>query len=367
MAKSVDENPQYWQEYSNLQRVKHALIREYLNGWFPKLGLGYFRGRVLYFDTHAGRGRHLSGELGSPLVALRTLLTHSFCARLLQHNEVGFHFIEHDQKNLDLLVQEIKTLGGLPSRVQVNSICGDCDELLQSLADYMRSVGSGIAPAFFFVDPYGFKISCKLLREVMLLGRVELFINVIWRELDMAIKNPKMPGTLDLVFDGPEWRERIDADDSNVRAQQTVDLLRDKIDAKWATHIHMLGKNDATRYLLLHLSNHDQGRDLMKECMWKVCPDCPEGRFYARKKDDLSQQYLLSDDPDLDPLDHWLHSRLSDGPARWDRLAEDLRPEIWLPKHLWKVIRALRDSQDIQASDYGARFSQKGNPLFSLS
>jgi len=60
----TDNSPTYWDEYSNLQKVKHDLIREYLNGWFPKLGL--WSGRIVYFDTHAGRGRHMSGQEGSP-------------------------------------------------------------------------------------------------------------------------------------------------------------------------------------------------------------------------------------------------------------------------------------------------------------
>ena len=57
---SGDPRPGYWSEYSNLQRVKHALIHDYLNGWLPKLTLGG-ADRVVYLDTHAGRGMHLRG------------------------------------------------------------------------------------------------------------------------------------------------------------------------------------------------------------------------------------------------------------------------------------------------------------------
>lgn len=61
---TVDTNPNYWAEYTNLQQVKHDLIRNYLGGWFPKLG--FWAGRVVYLDTHAGRGAYVSGQLGSP-------------------------------------------------------------------------------------------------------------------------------------------------------------------------------------------------------------------------------------------------------------------------------------------------------------
>ena len=85
---SADPQPDYWTQYGAFQQVKHDLIRHYLNGWFPKLAT--WAGRVLYVDTHAGRGRHRSGELGSPLVALKTLLDHSYRDKLLQKSEVRF-------------------------------------------------------------------------------------------------------------------------------------------------------------------------------------------------------------------------------------------------------------------------------------
>ena len=65
----VDESPEYWAGYSNLQHVKHELIRRYLGGWFPMLGT--WAGRVLYLDTHAGRGTYLTGQ---SVVANRRML-----------------------------------------------------------------------------------------------------------------------------------------------------------------------------------------------------------------------------------------------------------------------------------------------------
>ena len=62
---SADNNDSYWKEYSNLQKVKHDLIKNYLQGWFPKMSLGpWGNPKLLYIDTHAGRGRHQTGQLG---------------------------------------------------------------------------------------------------------------------------------------------------------------------------------------------------------------------------------------------------------------------------------------------------------------
>jgi len=62
MTRRSDPNPTYWEQYGPFQHVKHERIRCYVNGWYPKLGS--WAGRVLYVDTHAGRGRYEAETLG---------------------------------------------------------------------------------------------------------------------------------------------------------------------------------------------------------------------------------------------------------------------------------------------------------------
>ena len=364
MAGSEDTNPKYWLEYSNLQYVKHKLIGCYLGGWFAKLGS--WAGRVVYFDTHAGRGSYATGELGSPLVALDTLLKHSSLTQLLQKSEFRFSFVERDPNNLEALKKELGSRQ-IPSKIVIQTQAGDAFQTIQQIVDHLKVTGKRIAPAFAFVDPYGFKVPAAILRELMNAGRVELFINVIWRELDMAIsqgrEKPGMGATLDLVFGGPEWRERVVSSSFDERAEQAVRLLAEKIGAKWHTHIRMLGDNGATRYLLLHLTNHDDGRDLMKDCMWKVAPD---GGYYARKSSDPGQQFLITPTPDLEPLRSWVKEKLKAQPSRWQDLVTQLRPELWREPHLNSVIRELRKAGTIEAHDFQPPFSQKANPLLTL-
>jgi len=362
MTSAADANPKYWSEYSNLQKTKHELIKHYLNGWLPKLG--YWSGRVIYFDTHAGRGMHAGGQLGSPLVALKTLLEHRFRDELLTRSEVVFFFIERDESNLNLLRQEIQSLGELPQRIVIKTLASDCFAVLSSLVASFEQRKMRLAPALLFVDPYGFKVPGEILKDLMKFQRVELLVNVIWRELDMAISQGSKPGmakTLNLVFDGNDWRERIASPDFDERADQAVDPLREKIGARWATFVRMLGENRATRYFLLHLTNHDDGRDLMKDCIWKICP---EGGFYVRKSDNRSQQFLITPEPDLRPLRVWVLSKLRHSPQRWQELIEQLRPEIWRTPHLTSVLRELRQEGKIVSE---GKFVPSSNPTLRLS
>ena len=121
----------------------------------------------------------------------------------------------------------------------------------------------------------------------------------------------------------------------------------------------MLGDNNATRYLLLHLTNHASGRDLMKDCVWRVCP---KGGYYARKADNPSQQYLITPEPDLAPLERWVLGRLRKRPHQWQELIAAIRWEIWREPHLNKIIRELRKRRMLDGDDYEGRFGPGSDP-----
>ena len=347
---TADPSPEYWLEYGPFQHAKHRLIKHYLDGWFPKLGT--WAGRVLYIDTHAGRGRYSSGELGSPLVALNTLLRHPYRETLLKKSEVRFFFIERDPDNLESLKSELTQNRDRSARIHVDTSAGDAYAVLSSVIQRLRESGSSMAPAFIFVDPYGFKVPGKLLEQLMAVGRVELFVNVIWRELDMAIQQRKPPGhgmatALNGIFGDDRWRT-IDGETPDERIGQAMHLLSNVVGAKWQTHFRMTTGGSATRYVLLHLTNHDAGRDLMKECMWRTAPG---GDFEIRQCDDPKQPFLIAPEPDLAPLRRWVLERLQNGTYDKDELQTELRSEPWLVTHLNKVMKLLlRDGAIDRAS-----------------
>ena len=249
---------------------------------------------------------------------------------------------------------ELNRIGERPSRIHVHTSANDAYEVLSSVVEGLRESGRSMAPAFIFVDPYGFKVPGKLLAQLMDVGqRVELFVNVIWRELDMAIRHRKPPGhgmatVLDDVFAGDRWRA-IDGETPDERIDQVMHLLSNVIGAKWHTHLRMTTGGSATRYLLLHLTNHDAGRDLMKECMWRAAPG---GDFEIRQCDKPRQPLLITPEPDLAPLREWVLERLRKKTCGIGELRQELRSEPWLPKHLSDVIRAMRENREI---DRGSR------------
>ena len=93
-----DTNEDYWSDYTGLQHAKHQLLSKYLGGWFPILAR--FHGRVIYIDCHAGRGRHDTGQEGSPIIALERLLTHQLRPKILDSTEIHFVFFENNPESL---------------------------------------------------------------------------------------------------------------------------------------------------------------------------------------------------------------------------------------------------------------------------
>ena len=48
--------------------AKHALLKAYLNAWFPILGTS--EQRVIFLDGFAGPGVYKDGQPGSPIIAI---------------------------------------------------------------------------------------------------------------------------------------------------------------------------------------------------------------------------------------------------------------------------------------------------------
>lgn len=364
-----DATPEYWLEYTNIQKVKHDIIREYLNGWFPKLALGPVSGTINYFDTHAGRGTYKNKELGSPLVALKCFLDHEHRERILKKCNVEFHFIERDQDNFRSLESELAQLGELPKGVKVNPKLGNSLDELEIILEGYNKRSQSFPPSFVFIDPYGFKVPCDVYKRLMANKTVELFINVIWRELNMGIihgQEGKILGwreTLDYVFGSSDWM-KIKGNDIDERAEQAIEVIKRNSSSKWATHIRMLGDNNKTRYFLMHLTNNDNGRELMKDCIWKVCP---EGGYFASKRDAIGQEFLFQLKPDFKPLKEWVVSQLSGGAKRWSSLSESLHDELWRQTHLNQILKEMKQEEVIRLTDPKDKFTRKSDPLLELS
>jgi len=355
-------NESYWAEYDGLQHAKHQLLGRYLGGWFPILAR--WNGRVLYVDCHAGRGRHNKGQVGSPILALRTLLEHRLRARILASTEVCFAFFEINRPNYDHLCAEVASLGKLPHKIKVDPFYGDYEAQLRKIVKGLKQQKEQLAPAFAFLDPYGFKLPMDLFNELLDFPQCELLINFMYRYVDMAIHNPAQAHNLDRLFGCTHWRQLSDIEDRKRRAGETIALFSRQLQAEYVTHMYMKAANGTLKYVLLHATNHRKGRELMKEAMWSVTPD---GSLTAFERNSPDQLVLIVLDPDLGPLKDHLWDRFVGKQVRMDKLYDWLLGELYLKKHLHKVLRGWCKEGLIKCTGYCGRFSFNKNPLVLFS
>jgi len=314
----IDENPDYWDDYNHLQRAKHQLLRNYLGGWFPILGSS--SGRIVYIDCHAGRGKHSGGELGSPLIALTTFLGHPSRDRILKNCEVCFFFIEADKENKESLEKLFSRIE-MPKRVKAEIKYGEFENILQEQIGYLHANKMELAPAFVFVDPYGFKLPGILLAELKAFQKCELFITFMWRWVDMALRKPEQAPNMDALFATPEWRNLPAIADSEERCEAAIRLLGGQIGGKYLTRVKMLGEHEEIKYVLIHSTGHPKGRELM---LWAVRKVCPTGGFKARMNDNPDQEYLIKPEPSLEPLKNWLWGKYRNETVAMDCIYLDM-------------------------------------------
>lgn len=352
----------YWSNYDGLQLAKHTILKRYLGGWFPKLTSAYKR--VLYIDCHAGRGKHTTGQEGSPIVALKGLLQHHSLDRILQNANVNFIFFERNENNYQILLNEIQSCGRIPHRINVKPHCSDYESTLRKIFEQLREEDKSLAPCFAFLDPYGFDLSMDLMNLLLSFPRSELFINFMFRYIDMAIQNRDQADNMKRLFGCDDWEQACDIADYKSREKAILKIFSDQLEAKHVTYMHMLSSSNTIKYVLIHATNHQSGRDLMKQVIWSVSP---EGSYAASERDNPNQLVLLNADPDLTVLKNKIIEQFKGKSLCMNDIRQWLRGEMYLEKHLHTVLRECGKQGILSFHDYEGRFAFNKNPLVNFN
>lgn len=365
MAQVTQEGGHYWEQYTGIQHAKHQILSWYLDAWYPVMAK--YNRRLLYIDTHAGRGRHDTGEKGSPLIAIERLLQHNSRSTILRRAEVTYLLLERNASCLTTLKNEIAALGDLPPGVRVHPLSADYETVVQHLLSNAESQNTHLVPTFAFVDPFSFRLSMSFLNRLLSQDKCELLVTFMYRHASLAAAHSSQAHHLDELFGCTTWRSTVTIDDPDLRASQFVDLFGRQLHAKHVTWLAMRDNHNVLKYFLIHATNHDLGRDKMKEAMWRAVPD---GSFTAYQNTNPAQLVLMTIEPDLRPLRDRLLASFGGRTVRMRRLDQWLLGELYLAKHLHTVIEQWRRDGVITASDYGEtegrRFSFRSNPLLTF-
>lgn len=352
---------EYWEAYNPLQYYKHEILKNYLQAWYPILSS--FSGRVIYFDCFAGKGKHETGEEGSPLLAIKSLLNHNYKEKILNSTKLHFIFIEYDENNSKLLEKEIRSLEPLPDNINYKIITDDYENTINNYFDDLDNKGKKFAPSFFFVDPFGFSLSINTLNRMLKYPKTELLINFMYRYISMAINNDANEDNMNKLFGTSKWKdfkyESSSKDESIRREKGILKLFTSQLNAKHNVEIPFKGKNTVTKYYLIHSSNHEKAAYKMKNSIWR---SISRGSFSVSAKENPKQKVLIEPDVDLTDLEDWLWENYSGKNIYVNQIYNNLISTIYLKKHLHNIIRKYRNNDIIKCTEYGNRFAFKRNP-----
>lgn len=270
--------------------AKHAVLRSYLEAWFPILAK--YNGRIVYYDGFAGPGRYTGGEDGSPLVALGVAVAHS--AKL--STDLRFLFVEERADRAARLAEEVGRIAR-PNHFHAEVVTGEFEIALRDTLDALDKEGQQLAPTFAFVDPFGIKgVPFDLIARLLARPKCEALITFMNVTLQRFVT--ELPAQADRLIGLPGASDKIAAahgsEARTLVSRQLYEMSLRRV-AKFVRFFEMRDCDNRPVYDLFFATNSDLGHYKMKEAMWKVDAG---GDFSFSDGVDPNQAVLFRRDPD---------------------------------------------------------------------
>jgi three-Cys-motif partner protein len=312
--------------------AKHEILKRYLQCWFPILNT--YHGRIIYIDGFCGPGRYSKGESGSPIIALDVAATH----RKALGGEIVFWFIDEREDRIDHLKSELRAIS-VPSHFKVHAEFGDFREKLEALLNRIDGDKQVLAPAFVFIDPFGFaRIPFSLVRRLLQKKRCEVLITFMVDSINRFLEHPdeQIVGHIDELFGAADCISRALASPDRINALRDIYQQQLKSVAKFVRYFEMRGANNRRQYFLFFAGNHPLGHVKMKEAMWRTDAT---GNFRFSDATNPLQPVLFEMDPTA-PLWAILHGRFAGQEVLTDRILEFVNDKTaFLGKHMKATLK----------------------------
>lgn len=303
MSVLPDDDDEKWEGYPGHTRAKHRLLQYYLNPWFKKLG--YPNRALRVFDCFSGRGEyyeeagadaiqldHINSEAekpGSPQIILDRAIEYAG-----QVGHIECVFIDHKQKNLDILRENLPDPEDIPDNVNYRLEHGKFENRVVELID---STGGCTPPTFFFIDPFGYdSLDYDLITRLGSTERFEILITLMASEVHRWLDVEKQQGALEIPFGTKNWRRDLEQYDPGHWQEKEVGYYCTRLEENGPerTIAYLVTEEDSTamKYYLVFGTNSDDGFEIMREGM----QNCGPGKFaYAPERATLNKNQRTLD------------------------------------------------------------------------
>ena len=285
-----DELPTVWPAEPHTL-AKHAILRSYLQAWSAIMSrqaakTPNHKQHILFIDAFAGPGVYEGGEDGSPVLAIKTALTHTHSFPVPIH----CIFIEKDPGRFSSLTQ---VLSQYEDQIEASANIsidpphlGDCNTVLEQLLQDYDLSRRAFGPALVFLDQFGYsEVPMSLIKRIMRHEQCEVFSYLNYKHLSWLLTDPQKDEARTEAFASDEWkgaRSLSGAERSKFLLQLYKKNLRAKAAVKYVWDFAMADASNQLIYWLFFCTNNLRGLEEMKKAMRRV-DDTGAFRFSDQK------------------------------------------------------------------------------------
>ena len=322
--------------------AKHALLRRYLEAWYPILAKAEWCKSITYAEGFAGAGVYEGGEPGSPVIAADVFLRRP---EFIDGKPLNMVLVEEDSRRLARLKEEmaraLTRYGKPPGQLNVSYKEGSCgDKLLPAL----HGAGAIGAPVFAFLDSWGGPdVPFGLVRSIARQPAGEVLVTFGTNFLTRFGEKDQHQQAGNEAFGGPEWQQ-VHELSANKKKAFLVSAYRQSLltaGYRWVVAFEMIDDTGSDLYLVYGTRNRT-GLEKMKDAMWKVDP--VKGVHYRDPRDpnQIMLGFAAPHLVHLEPLQEAIVGELAQG----DRTLESLREyalleTVYRPPHATSAVRSL--------------------------
>jgi len=250
-------------------------------------------------DGFAGPGVYEKGQIGSPIISLQCLVSHSLnLCEERKDTEFLFLFFEEEEERAKILKGQIaERFPTRPPNVLIHVEHGKFEDIINKILDQIEDHGKNLAPTFAFIDPFGYSgLPFYLVQRILSYRSCEVFINFAFNSINRFIETyDGRQEIFDGLFGTNEWSKTRAIKNPTERNAVLTKIYTEQLKsvARYVRSFEMVNNQGNVAYYLYFATNHQLGFQQMKRAMWKVDP---RGSYRFADTTDVGVRFLISFD-----------------------------------------------------------------------
>lgn len=323
--------------------AKHRVYQQYLSKWMPIM-IHSWKGDVTYAEGFAGPGVYAGGEMGSPVIALRTLLDDPTLR--VRARDLRFLFVEKDKRRAARLREELEVAARPVPLEQLDRYgihlalaAGHYDPTLVDLLSKHDAWGR---PMLVVLDSWGGSVKLDLVRRIARNPSSEVIITFEPQHFVRFAGSTSFTHG-DTVFGDPDWRKLVQLSPEE-KARWVVSKYRrtlTDVGFPFVLTFELVNVGGPSLHLVFG-TTHVRGLQKMKEAMWEVDP--VQGMRYRDPADPDQQLLSIELEPQTQPLRRELLQRLIRAPGHVASVSELRRYALYRTVYKESQVKPVLDN-----------------------